>query len=348
MRIWTDKIGLKPDFRNGLQRTIKNRQARYYKKIIYFVAYRLQDICMTSALSASRSKTHAPGFGSRICFENAEAFQANIPVSTRNDILRLGDAPYRSPDWDRFEKACTSNRENVQPIPCYPWGVNTICSLPEIYTGSAITGTGGGVTDGRKGVRFHFDCQPENLTALAEPTESSTLKRPLSAHIDNLNPQGRSALVIGGNVSLPEYAKNSREVFNNILNFFQEKQIKPSYFWGQDSGQDTMAQTRAYYTANDDTWHILKITKNPDTKEVSGPPKSITDLMRTFRKVHLDSNDTLYLPSGEVGVKIISATKLNLAAKFSFVYQFINKIQTLLQQGLMWLTTLAPSDGKAS
>lgn len=276
-------------------------------------------------------------FGSKIRFEKPEAFKRELEGNQtfcairQTDPLMLGDSIYQSPDWQLFEQRCTANRNSAQPVPCYPWGENSISRSADIYTGAMITGTGGGVTDGTAGIRFHFDRQPENLAELEKTTANSSLKQPLSDQVDSLNASKRSALILGGNTSIEGFREDSRKVFDHLINLFKEKQIKPSYFWGQDSTQDTMAQTRAYYTAQNDTWHILKVFKDPTTQKISGPPHNIQELSRTFQNIHLSSRDTLYLDSADKGVKPISPTRLNMAV---FIYHLPQKFKALKLQFL--------------
>lgn len=276
-------------------------------------------------------------FSSKIRFEKPEVFQQGLKDNQifsqmkQTDPLILGDSTYQSPDWQLFEQSRTINRNSAQPVPCYPWGKNSISRLADIYTGAMITGTGGGVTDGTAGIRFHFDCQPENLAELEKTNANSSLKQTLSDQVDSLNASKRSALILGGNTSIEGFREESRKVFDHLINFFKKKQIKPSYFWGQDSTQDTMAQTRAYYTAQNDTWHILKVFKDPTTQKVSGPPHNIQELSRTFQNIHLSSRDTLYLDSTDKGDKPISSTRLNMAV---FIYHLPQKFKTLKLQFL--------------
>ncbi len=254
--------------------------------------------------------------------EGNRAFSANRPT----DALILGDSPYQSPGWQLYEQLCNANKSSANPIPAYPWGANSISRSADLYTGAMITGTGGGVTDGSEGVRFHFDRLAENLAELEKPTQSSALKKTLSRQIDRLNVNRRSALLLGGNISIDTFKGDSRTLFNHLLHFVREKQISPSYLWGQNSSQNSMAQTRAYYTAHNDTWHILKIFKNPRTGTVSGPPDSIRALSQAFRDIHLASGDKLYLGSEQEGVKAISPLRLNLTV---WLYHLPGQIKAL-------------------
>jgi len=257
-------------------------------------------------------------FGTNIRIEKPDTFNRGIEenpafsINRPTDPLILGDSPYQSLGWQLYEQLCNANKNSANPIPAYPWGANSISRSADLYTGAMITGTGGGVTDGSEGVRFHFDRQAENLAELGKPTQNSALKKTLSDQIDHLNANRRSALLLGGNISIDTFKDDSRTLFNHLLHFVREKQIRPSYFWGQNSSQDSMAQTRAYYTAKDDTWHILKIFKNPRTGTVSGPPDSIRALSQAFQDIHLAPGDKLYLGSEQENAKAISPIRLNL------------------------------------
>lgn len=287
---------------------------------------------MFSVPSMLLRRNASVSFGSKIRIEKPEVFKRKLEASQtfcamrQIDPLILGDSIYQSPDWQLYEQRCTDNQNSVQPVPCYPWGSNSIGRSTDIYTGALITGTGGGITDSTAGIRFHFDRQPDNLAELEKNTASSMLKKTLSDQINSLNASRRSALILGGNTSIEGFREDSRKLFDHLIKFFKEKQIKLSYFWGQDSTQDTMAQTRAYYTAHNDTWHILKIFKDPNTQKISGPPHSIQELSRTFQNIHLSSQDTLYLGSTEDGVKPISPTRLNFAV---FIYHIPQRLKAI-------------------
>lgn len=273
-------------------------------------------------------------FGSAIRLEKPEVFQRGLAANqalaaiSQQDPLMLGDSAYQSPGWYLYEQLCNANKTSAQPILCYPWGSNSITRATDIYTGAMITGAGGGITDGKTAVRFHFDRQPENLTEMDKTNVESSLKKPLSQQISGLNTRTRSALIMGGNTNIPAFQADSRTLLNQLRRFFREQKIKTSYFWGQDSTRDSMAQTRAYYTAQDDTWHILKLLKDPATKAILGPPNSILELSRAFQHIHLSSRDKLYFGSPEEGARAISPLRLNTTI---LLYQLPQKLQATLK-----------------
>lgn len=289
---------------------------------------------MNSPIGNPLSSYKRPHFGSAIRLEKPEAFQRGLTANqalaaiSQNDPLMLGDSTYQSPGWRLYEQLCSTNKNSAQPVPCYPWGSNSITRASDIYTGAMITGAGGGITDGKTAVRFHLDRQPENLAEMAKPSEESRLKKPLSQHINKLDTRKRSALILGGNTNIPAFQADSRTLLNQLRHFFREQNIKTSYLWGQDSTRDTMAQTRAYYTAQDDTWHILKRFKDPATKVISGPPGSILELSRAFQHIHLSSRDKLYFGSPQEQARAISPLRLNATI---LLYQFPQRLQDTLK-----------------
>jgi hypothetical protein len=114
-------------------------------------------------------------FGTKIRFENPEIFKREFEDNQALCNQTNQSSPYQSPNWQRFERLCTANRNSAQPVSCYPWGKNSIRQSTDIYTGAMITGTGGGITDGTTGIRFHFDRQPENLAELEKPLQAVVL-----------------------------------------------------------------------------------------------------------------------------------------------------------------------------
>jgi hypothetical protein len=98
------------------------------------------------------------------------------------------------------------------------------------------------------------------------------------------------SLIIGGDISYPDYKANSKILFNNLLTFIQKSlKIDPSYFWGQDNINDSKGLD-AYYTSSDDTWRILKY-KGKTAKSIS----SLEELTDGFNEIHLSKNDKLFI-----------------------------------------------------
>jgi len=152
-----------------------------------------------SSITTSGFPGQALRFNANLRFDTEEEFKqhAHPPdsdASSDNDVLWLSDSPFsQSPPekpglasdtpkvgwaayWEKIQNEKKQNeslKQNGQPVPStaesYPWNEKTVSLGPDIYTGSIITGVAGGVTNGKVGIRYHFDRQPGNLEDLEEP-----------------------------------------------------------------------------------------------------------------------------------------------------------------------------------
>jgi hypothetical protein len=265
-------------------------------------------------INADRTPTHhpTPHFRANLRFVSPEEFERQKPPGLATDILSLADAPWKSAAWNQYS-AIQDDVKRRYPLQGkhFPWDSESIRCQRDTYTGSIITATGGGITDGHHVVRYHLAAEPEHVAALNLPAQQSGLKQFLNANLQTLYPQQRSALLLGGNTNLLKYAANSRALFEALRTFFQQQRIEPSYFWGQNSTADSRASVQAYYTAIDDTWRILKVRKDPATQALSAPPAHIADLKNTFSDMHLAPADRLYL--GDTDAVGLSASEFNQA-----------------------------------
>jgi|GEM_PF-3350879 len=287
---------------------------------------------MLYPVKTMQSSPSGPKFASNIRFETKAEFNRNCPPILKQDLLYLSDSPFRSRGWDRYIAVNQDLRERYQDeAQCSPWDSDSIRKQRDIYTGTAITGTAGGITDRHSGVRFHLlpestnlddvqlPCSPTLSNSLNPqiPSGQSKLKQQLLANKACLEPNGQSALLLGGNVNLEQYKQGCRLVFDQLLNTLRATNLDPSFFWGQDSRKSNKG-TKAYYTGHDDTWHIYKPKPGKPFSPFKTmiysqlgrfgwsptlePVSTIQDLKDSFSEIHLGKGDTLYLGSNPQGI----------------------------------------------
>jgi len=238
-------------------------------------------------------------------------FKSNIKFCTPSEFQQNKPSNFTKEhpvDYSDFFRTQEKYHKEHPDEASWPWNIQSIRNEADIATGDIFTCSAGsitGVDNHSISVRYHFVPEKPNIDALL--SNISPINQKLDEGIRNIGDKNLSTLIIGGNITVPNLKENSKRLFIILVDFFRQRGIDPSYFWGQNSSNNKRG-TDAYYTAKDDYWHILKYKANSN-QVVS----SIEDLKEAFEYSHLGKNDKLYFKDLKTPI-----TPLEFMSRFRF------------------------------
>jgi hypothetical protein len=225
-------------------------------------------------------------FTANIKFCNPQEFEQHKPADFNDEYPK---------NVDEFYKTQQAYKVRHPNEASWPWNIQSIKNKANLTLGKIFTCSAGGITgvnNHSTAARYHFVPEEPNINAII--SENSPIREKLDSGIKAIGDNALSAFILGGETTEPMLKEDSKKLFTVLTDFFRKKNIDPSYFWGQDCSKDKKG-VDAYYTANDDTWRVLKNKGNSDDVV-----SSIDDLLEAFSDVHLGKNDKLYFKYTEI------------------------------------------------